>query len=285
MNYVFFGSPRFAAIVLEKLLGAGMPPIAVVCNPDRPVGKKKILTAPPVKIGIMNYELRIRESKSTAEKIKIFQPEKPSEIGNELVALVPDFFVVAAYAHIIGGDILNIPRLGTIGVHPSLLPKYRGATPIQSALLVGEKETGVTLFLIDEKMDHGPILMNNELRITNNDTYFTLEGKLALLGGEMLVKLIPVFFAGKIKPAPQNHGEATFARKFETADAEADFQNDPPEKIYRMYQAFTPEPGLWSINFPNHEGERVKILEASFAAGKLAVKKIHIAGKKPRTIG
>ncbi len=135
-NFIFFGTPEFSAIILEKLIKADFIPAAVVCNPDRPVGRKQVTTPPPIKQRIMNYESGIKN------KIKILQPEKldPS------LFIIPnssfDFFIVAAYARIIPKEILDVPRLGSIGVHPSLLPKYRGATPIQSAILAGEKKTG-----------------------------------------------------------------------------------------------------------------------------------------------
>src|SRR3989344_5918744 len=139
MKFVFFGSPEFAAIVLEKLIKAGFMPAAVVCAPDAPAGRKKIPTPPPAKVRIMNYEERIKN------KIQILQPETLSIIHDSLFVIQPDFFIVAAYAKIIPKEILDIPRLGTIGVHPSLLPKYRGASPIQSAILNDEAETGTTL--------------------------------------------------------------------------------------------------------------------------------------------
>src|ERR1700690_3293179 len=141
MKYVFFGSPRFAAIVLQKLIDGGIAPAAGVCNPDRPVGRKKIVTPPPVKTLVV----------STSSEIDILQPEKLDDMFTKrLAAIEPDFFVVAAYAKIIPANVLAIPRLGTIGTHPSLLPKYRGASPIQAALLGGDAKTGTTLYLMDE---------------------------------------------------------------------------------------------------------------------------------------
>ena len=161
MKFVFFGTPEFAAIILEKLIKAGFIPEAVVCNPNQPVGRKKIITSPPVKQVILNLESGIKN------KIKILQPEKLLDIKSQLSVVNCQLFVVAAYAKILPKEILEIPRLGTIGVHPSLLPKYRGATPIQTAILNGDEITGTTIFLIDEKMDHGAIIANSEFRIQN----------------------------------------------------------------------------------------------------------------------
>src|SRR6266481_8138985 len=149
MKYVFFGTPEFAAIVLDELIAAGFLPDAIICNPDRPAGRKKVITPPPVK--------KLIAERGLESQTKILQPEKPTpELFKEFDDI--DFFVVAAYAKIIPQSILDIPRLGAIGVHPSLLPKYRGSSPIQSAILAGEMETGVTLYMLDHKMDHGPML-------------------------------------------------------------------------------------------------------------------------------
>src|SRR3989338_5278870 len=154
MKYAFFGTPEFAAIILEKLIKAGMPPALVVCNPDRPKGRKRVITPPPLKARIMNQESGIRD------RIKIIQPEK-LEIRNWELEIEKlggiDFAIVAACAKIIPKNIIDTLPAKFLGVHPSLLPKYRGAPPIQSAILNGERKTGATLFLLDEKVDHGQI--------------------------------------------------------------------------------------------------------------------------------
>ncbi len=282
MKYVFFGTPEFASIILEKLIAAGFIPDAVVCNPDRPVGRKKVITAPPVKARIMNYDLRIRN------KIQILQPEDPKSIFLNLKSLTPDFFIVAAYAKILSKDIVEIPSLGTIGVHPSLLPKYRGASPIQGAILAGEKETGITLYLLDEKMDHGPILAQQELEFTISNLQFTkLLKELAMLGGDLLAETLPKFIGGEIVPKPQNESEATYTKKFSTEDAfvkekelESALSGDNPEiadVIYRKILALTPEPGIWTLK----DNKRVKLLEAELQNGKLVLKIIQNEGQKP----
>lgn len=288
MRYIFFGSPQFAAIILEKLIDAGMPPVAIVCNPDRPFGRKKIITPPAVKARIMNYELEIRN------KIQIFQPESASELNairSTLNALLPDLFVVAAYAKILPKEILDIPRLGTIGVHPSLLPKYRGATPIQNAILNGDKITGTTLYLMDAKVDHGSALaqreLNCELGIMN---YETTEKKLAELSGELLVETLPDI-ESKIKRAePQDETLATYTKKFSTEDAfvkpedvELAQGGDAPElavAIERKVRALNPEPGVWTTR----DGKRLKLLGAEIRENKLHLKKIQYEGKKSETL-
>jgi methionyl-tRNA formyltransferase len=208
MKYVFFGTPRFAEIVLDGLIGAGLVPMAVVCNPDRPVGRKKIMTPPPTKL------LAIKAS----QDIDIIQPEALDEIFiKRLQALEPDLLVVAAYAKIIPADVLAIPRLGTLGTHPSLLPAYRGASPIQSAILAGETKTGATIYQMDAKMDHGAIFAQEEAPldplITN---YLALEERLALLSAKLLVHTISTMESGTARSRPQDESSATYTQKFTT---------------------------------------------------------------------
>src|SRR3989344_7367868 len=230
MKYVFFGTPEFAAIILEKLIETGYVPAAVVCNPGRPVRRKKIITAPPTKRSIINQVSSIRDT------IQILQPETKQDllaISHLLLATKIDFAIVAAYAHIIPKEILDIPRLGTIGVHPSLLPKYRGPSPVQAALLNGDAETGVTLYLMDEKIDHGAILVQRELTMTNDDDYNTLMKKLAELSGDLLIATLPKFIDGKITPMPQDESQATYTKKFKTEDAFVDVEKDNAQEIIR----------------------------------------------------
>ncbi|MEK9173565.1 MAG: methionyl-tRNA formyltransferase, partial [Patescibacteria group bacterium] len=212
-QYAFFGSPKFAALILGGLISHGYLPKVVVCNPDRPVGRKKIITPPPVKSLILNH------GAWNTPAIKTIQPEKlDSGFKIRDSGFKIDLFIVAAYAKIIPKAILEIPRLGTIGVHPSLLPKYRGASPIQSALLAGEEKTGVTLYLMDEKMDHGPVLAQAEIAIDPNDNYGSLEEKLGNLGAKLLIESLPKIKSGQIKPQDQNHAQASFTKKFKTED-------------------------------------------------------------------
>ncbi|MBI3638549.1 methionyl-tRNA formyltransferase, partial [Candidatus Wolfebacteria bacterium] len=209
IKYVFFGTPEFSATILEKLIKAGFIPSAVVCNPDKPVGRKQILTAPAAKIVMSNKKLEIR----------VMQPEKlDSSFISRLSSLESDFFVVASYAKIIPKEILEIPKLGSIGVHPSLLPKHRGASPIQTTILNGDEKTGVSLFLMDEKTDHGPVLATSHLPLVNSENYETLMRKLAELGGDLLVEILPKFATDEIKPQIQDKSQATFTKKFRTED-------------------------------------------------------------------
>lgn len=169
----------------------------------------------------------------------------------------PDVCVVAAYGKIIPKEYLEIPKFGFLNVHPSLLPKYRGASPIQTAILNGEKETGVTIILMDEKVDHGPIIAKRELRIASQDDYPALEHKLAKLGAEILIETLPKWVAGKIKPVEQNHDKATYTKKFSWPDGKIDWQKSADE-VDRQTRALNPEPGTWTT----WDNKILKILES-----------------------
>ncbi|MBI2034006.1 MAG: methionyl-tRNA formyltransferase [Candidatus Liptonbacteria bacterium] len=287
MNYVFFGTPEFAAIVLRKLIEAKIPPSLVITNPDRPFGRKKIITPPPVKQLIANCQL----------PIEVLQPEDLKTISPRLSALEAEFFILAAYAKILPKEILQIPRLHVIGVHPSLLPKYRGPTPIQNAILNGEKETGVTLYLLDEKVDHGEIIAAASYKLDGNETYEKLMRKLAELGADLLLETIPEFIAGRLTPEKQDEAVTTYTKKFTSQDgfvkpeileaALAGENREQAKLIERKIRALNPEPGVWTyaIALANPEAEkrekRVKLLEAELREDKLILKKIQIEGRKP----
>ncbi len=286
LKFVFFGSFHISTEILAQLV-AGLPasggakgdqggfmPTHVICSPDRPAGRKKIITPPAIKKLILER----------AWPIEIMQPEKLEIENLKLEIGEVDLAVVMGYPHIIPDSIINLPRLGTIGVHPSLLPLYRGASPIQSVLLAGETETGVTLYQMDAKMDNGPILAQRKSQIALEDTNETLGHKLSKIAGELLVETIPKFLKGEIKPQEQDHAKATFTRKFTTADGQVDMINDKPEIIYNKIRAFNPEPGCWTMNFPGREGKRVKLLGATMQDGELKITEIQPDGKKPMKV-
>lgn len=272
MRYIFFGTPKFAAVILEKLIEAKLVPEAVVCNPDEPVGRKKILNAPPVKM--------------LAEKhgIKVFQPEK-LEIRNWKLEIDKlggaDFAIVAAYNKIIPQAIIDTLPAKFIGVHPSLLPKYRGASPIQTAILNGEKETGVDMFLADKEIDHGPVLAGAKCLISEKDNYMSMEQKLANLGAELLIENLPKYLSGKLKAKDQNHSNATFSKKFSTEGGRVDLEKDSPEFIFNKIRALNPDPGVFTIVKTKSGDKRVKLLEAELKDGKLELLKVQPEGKKP----
>jgi methionyl-tRNA formyltransferase len=281
MNYIFFGTPDFSARCLKILLDHDMAPTAVVCNPDRPVGRKHIVTPPPVKQLITSGKWQI----------PVLQPEKlDTEFQEKIKALNPDFFVIFAYGKIFKKEMLDVPRLGALAIHPSFLPKYRGPSPFQTALVNGETETGVTLFLLDENVDSGPILAESKpVAITDTDTFGSLAKKLADIGGDLLVETLPSFFAGKITPVPQKVADATFTKKFTTEDGfvepddlKAAEQGDARKAAYldRKIRALNPEPGVWTMR----DGKRLKLLEAKIEHGALRLTVTQRESERVKTI-
>ena len=286
MKYAFFGTPEFAAQILERLIGAGFPPAALVTNPDRPKGRKKTVTPPPAKQSVLDQEESIRE------QIHILQPEKVRDSEEELRAGSFDLFIVAAYGGIIPQSVLSLPRFGTLGIHPSLLPRHRGPTPIQTAILEGDMETGVALFAIDAKVDHGPVIAKESLEPYPHDSisYTELHDALARLGGDMTVKLLSSFDPACMQGTVQDKTKATHTRKFSGIDAyveEKDIRDAEmgvnPEKalhIERIIRAVHPEPGVCTTE----GGNRVKLLEAHVKDGVLRLTRIQKEGKRPESV-
>lgn len=244
MKVIFIGTSNFGLPSLE-LLKRDHELLAVLTMPDRPMGRKKILTPPPVKVW------------AAENGVKIFQPEKASSIQTELQALQPDVLVVAAYGQIIPDSLLNIAKFGAVNIHGSLLPKYRGASPIQAALLNGDTQTGVTLIKMDKQMDHGPILASRSLEISPTDDYISLHERLAQLGAVLLSETLPKFISGEIQPIPQNDSEATFVKLISRNDGKIDWTR-PAKQILNKIRALNPEPGTWTTL----DKKSVKILKA-----------------------
>ncbi len=278
MKYIFFGTPGFAAIILQKLIKADMPPLALVCNPDKPQGRNKIITPPPTKEVVAK----------SGVNIDVLQPEILDKVFlDKLKSYKADFYVVAAYSKILKTELIDIPPKGIIGVHPSLLPKFRGASPIQSAILEGSGTTGVTLFLIDEKVDHGPIIGSAIYTMDRSHNYAELLDILAKLAGTLLVKTLPSFDNGEIKPETQNEYEATFTKKFTTQDGEVNIEDlkkallgedrQLTDLIDRKIKALNLEPGVFTFI----ENKRTKLLSSDIRNGKLELKEIQFEGKNP----
>ena len=275
MTFAFFGTPQFAATILEKLIAGGFVPDTVVTNPDRPVGRRKMVTPPPVKQVVLEQDESIRE------RIRLFQPEHKNELP-----LIPggpyNFFVVAAYGFILPKELLALPRLGTIGVHPSRLPRHRGASPIQTTILEGDREAGVSLFLVDERVDHGPVIAEESLDGYDiaSMNYRELHDALAELGGVLLVRALPEFIEKRLVPKPQDEAKATFTKKFTAEDARVDLEHDAPEIVWRKVRALTPEPGVWTMK----NGKRMKILDADYRGGKLVLRRTQMEGELPKDV-
>jgi methionyl-tRNA formyltransferase len=266
LKIIFMGTPEFGALILKAMVENGYRPVLVVTVPDKPVGRKKILTPPPVKI------------EAEKQGIEIRQPKKIKEILEEMKDIQPDLIITAAYSKILPKDVLDLPK-SCINIHPSLLPKYRGPSPVQHAILNGDKKTGVTIMLMDEQIDHGAILAQKEMNIDPKETGAGLHTKLALLGSNLLLEVIPAWLAGEIKAIPQNHSLATFTKILKRDDGLIDWDKSP-EEIERKIRAFTPWPGAYTFFDKNGVKTRLKILESFLENGKLVLVLVQPEGKK-----
>jgi len=247
LKVVFMGTPEFAVPSLKALLDAGYEVVLVVTQPDRPAGRGRRITPPPVKEFAEKHGLRV------------IQPEslKSGDFLKLLKELSPDLIVVVAYGKLIPGEVLTIPKYGVLNVHASLLPKFRGSSPIQSALLSGERETGVTIMEVTEKLDSGPILLQESIPIGEDDNAGTLHKKLSTLGAALLVKAISGMVSGKLKPKPQDDSKATYCRKITKQMGRIDWSLDA-SSIVNMVRAFTP----WPSAFTSFRGKLIKITDA-----------------------
>lgn len=262
MKIIFIGTPEFGAIILEKLCKANLRPVLVVTAPDKPVGRKQILTPSSVKIIAQRYKIKVGQAMSNFREIK------------------PELVLVAAFGQILPKEILEIPKYGCLNVHPSLLPKYRGAAPVQFAILNGEKETGVTIFLMDEQIDHGPILAQRKTVIGPNETMGQLQSRLAVLGAELLIDAIPDWIRGKIRLRRQDERRATYTKILKKEDGKIDWR-ESAKIIERQIRAFYPWPGSYTI----YKGKILKILKAEVSKGNLVIKEAQLEGKKPMAFG
>lgn len=246
---VFMGSPEFAVPTLQALAEA-YPVVGVVTQPDKPAGRGRKPTPPPVK--------RIAE----ALGLPVMQPRRlrAPEAYEQLAAWQPDLIVVAAYGQILRPNVLALPRYGCINVHASLLPRWRGASPIQHAILHGDAETGITIMLMDEGMDTGPILTQEALPIAPDDTAGTLSPKLSALGARLLLETLPGYLAGDIQPRPQPEEGVTYAPLLKKEDGRLDF-TEPAAALARRVRAFNPWPGT----FTEWQGKLLKIHRAHAA--------------------
>ncbi len=238
MKIVFFGTPQFSADFLLGLINEpSFEVIAVVCQPDEPQGRKKIMTAPPTK------------SLAESRNIPVFQPTKLKDdtFVESLRSLNADAFVVVAYGRIIPQIVLDLPKLGTINVHPSLLPKYRGPSPMQSAIAAGETETGISIMLLDALMDHGPILAQTKLSITSDTTSESLMAEVVATGVPLLIETLKKFELGEITPIEQDHSAATICSLLSRADGIIDW-TQPAALIDAKIRGLNPWPGTSSAN-------------------------------------
>ncbi|HOT92461.1 MAG TPA: methionyl-tRNA formyltransferase [Anaerolineae bacterium] len=240
------GTPEFALPTLEKL-ATHYALVGVVTQPDRPAGRGRRLVASPVK------------EFAVAEGIPVFQPERLRgvEAVEHIHAWAPDLIVVAAYGQILRPPVLEIPRFGVLNVHASLLPRWRGASPVQAAILAGDAVTGVTIMKMDEGLDTGPILAQREVPIAPDETGGALEARLAEIGAQLLLEVLPDYLSGRLQPRPQPADGVTITHRMPAEAACIDWTR-PAVEVERHVRAFAPTPGA----FTDWNGARLKVLQS-----------------------
>ena len=250
MKLVFMGTPDFAVPCLEELIKAGHEIVGVFTQPDKPVGRKRVMTPPPVKV--------------CAEKngITVYQPDsvRTEECLSLMKELNPDCVVVVAYGKIIPSDMLKLPKFGFVNVHGSLLPKYRGAAPIQWSIIDGETKTGVTTMQMDDGIDTGDMLEVSETEIGENETAGELFDRLAEMGGKLIVSTLSKLEKGELTPIPQDHEKSNYAKIISKEMALIDF-NMSAENVFNLIRGFNP----WPIAYTIIGDKRLKV----FAAEKI----------------
>jgi methionyl-tRNA formyltransferase len=253
MKIVFMGTPEFAVPSLRAIIGAGHEIAAVVTQPDRPSGRGKVLTPPPVKTA------------AEAAGIPVLQPAKirTEEFFAELSSYSPDLICVTAYGRILPKSILDLPRHGCVNAHASLLPKYRGAAPINWAIVRDEGVTGVTTMLMDEGMDTGDMLLKREVAIEDDDTGETLSRKLSIVGGELLAETLALLEEGKLSPEKQDETLATYAPIIKKEDGLIDWSK-PARDIRNLVRGMLPWPGAYT----SLGGKMLKIFRAAVSEGE-----------------
>ena len=249
---VFAGTPEFAVASLRALVEAGHKPVAVLTQPDRPAGRGKQLAASPVK----QYALE--------KGIKVLQPAslRDDAAVAELAALEPDLMIVVAYGLLLPQAVLDVPRIACVNVHASLLPRWRGAAPIQAAILAGDAETGISLMAMTAGLDCGPVYARRALAIGAAETAGQLHDRLAVAGADLLTEHLGAMLAGKLRAEKQDDGNASYAAKIATADALLDWRR-PAAELARAVRAYNPVPGAYFML----DDARIKCWEADSVAG------------------
>jgi methionyl-tRNA formyltransferase len=253
LRVIFMGSPEFAVPPLERLVLNQHQVVAVYTQPDRPAGRGRGLTPSPVK------------RTAAAWKLAVVQPPslKRPEAVAELAGFHPDLIVVAAFGQILPRPVLALPRYGCLNIHPSLLPQFRGASPVAAAILAGVRFTGVSIMLMDEGLDTGPLLAQAQLPVAAIDTTGSLSAKLSRVGAQLLLEVLPRWLGGELTPQPQNEAQASYAGPISKEAGEIDWRLAAVD-IWRRVRAFYPWPGAYT----RWQGRRLGILEAVPLSGE-----------------
>jgi methionyl-tRNA formyltransferase len=264
-DFIFFGTPDVAVVTLDALFTAGYIPKLIVTAPDRPSGRGMKLTPPPVKLWADEHS------------IPTIQPEKiTDEVMETLKSYCADLFVVIAYGKILPEALIQMPRLGTINTHYSLLPRWRGASPVEAAILAGDAETGVAIQQMVYQLDAGDIIAEAKTPIGDNETAPELRARLAIMGGKLIVETMPKIFSGDIHPTKQDENGITKCGKFMKSDAEIHPDTDDHTDMWRKYKAYAAWPKVWFIK----NEKRYKVTSARFENGKFIIEKVIPEGEK-----
>jgi methionyl-tRNA formyltransferase len=265
INFAFFGTPDVSSETLEILKNNGYLPSLVITSPDKPQGRKMLLTSSPVK----NWAME--------NNIPFLQPEKIDEdFTNKLSKENFDLFIVVAYGKILPEKFINIPKFGSINIHYSLLPKYRGASPVESAILNGDKETGVAIQKMEYKMDSGPIIALEKTEILPDENSVELRKRLIKIGAHLLIKKLPDFINEKITLTKQDENDATYCKKIKKEDGLIDINTENAENLYNKFRAYFKWPRIFFFK----EEKRIIIADAALENEKFVIKKVLPEGKK-----
>jgi methionyl-tRNA formyltransferase len=280
INFVFFGTPDVARETLEILKDSGSVPSLIVTSPDRPAGRKMLLTPPPVKVWAEENNIPYIQPENKAELLSVLSSRGSHSEGEgrsdeKMKEARADIFIVVAYGKIIAEEILNMPKYGSLNIHYSLLPQYRGASPVESAILNGETETGVTIQKMIFKLDAGEMVAQEKLKIMPDETAPELRKRLIKLGSELLVKTLPNFIEEKITPIPQDESRATHCGKIKKEDGLIDL-NDDATKNYNKFRAYA----TWPRTFFFKDGKRIIITQAKLEDGKFVIQRVIPEGGK-----
>lgn len=273
LSFAFFGTPQFAVTILEEMKSRGFVPKLIVTQEDKPQGRHMEITPPPTKVWARSNNIPVYQPQSLRGGIA-FDTLKDTYNAGEF-----DVFIVASYGKIIPDEILSLPKRETINVHPSLLPKLRGSSPILGAILEEEK-TGVTIMHLDSEMDHGPIIAQREISVSEWPPYAPdLENLLAREGGKLLSEILPLWVDGSIKETAQDHTLATYTKKVKKEDAEIDLSDDAELNI-RKIRGYAGWPNAFTFFEQGKKRIRVIIKTAEIVDGKLILLRVIPEGKK-----
>lgn len=264
-KYAFMGSPEFAVTILKSLIKNGWRPDLVITEPDKPVSRHKVLTPTPVSVFAKEYNLQIAK------------PQSKEEITQAIKNRNLDIAIVAAYGQIIPQEALNIPKFGMVNVHASLLPKYRGASPIQAAILNGDKETGISFMIIEPSLDSGPVLKQESITLNGTETTPEITKWLADLSAKNIKQVIEDYIEGNLKSTTQDDSLATYAPKVTKTDGAVRLSKESPIILDRKFRAYQRWPGIYTLEF----GPRLLIKGARLDDQKnFIIKKLQWEGKK-----